>query len=132
MHSKENSFRSPLSRARGLGSAKDGTGHWWAQRVSSIALVPLVLWFAFSVVSLSTGDYASVTAWLAKPWVAVLTILLLLATFYHAALGCQVIIEDYIAAEGWRIGALLAVQLGLFVLATAGVFAVAKIAFSAV
>jgi len=129
MASRSSSFRSPLSRARGLGSAKDGTAHWWAQRVTAVGLVPLVLWFAFSVVSLSTGDHAEVTAWLAEPWVAVLTMLLLLATFYHASLGCQVVIEDYIAHEGWRIAALVLVKLVLVALAIAGLFAVAKIAF---
>lgn len=124
------SYRSALSRARGLGAAKDGTAHWWAERVTSVALVPLTLWFAFAVVSLNGAGYEEVRAWLAQPWVAIGTLLLLLATFYHAALGCQVILEDYVDSYGWRIASILAVKSLCFVLGVASTFAVAKIAFT--
>ncbi len=124
------SFKSPLGRARGLGSAKDGTHHWWAQRVTSLLLAPLVLWFVIALVSMSTADYGTVTSWLAQPAVAIATVLLLVATFYHAALGCQVIMEDYIGHEGVRLAGILLVNLLCLVLGAASVFSVLKLAFA--
>lgn len=88
-------FRSPLSRARGLGSAKDGLHHWWLQRLTAIALIPLVVWFAISLVMLSGADYAVVRAWLGSPLVMVLMILTIGVGLYHGQLGLQVVWEDY-------------------------------------
>jgi len=88
--------RTPQSAARGLGAAGHGAGHWRAQRVSAIALVPLVLWFALSIANGVAADHASLTTWLGMPVNRVLMILLLIAGFHHAALGLQVIAEDYI------------------------------------
>ena len=88
-------FRSPLSRARGLGSAKDGLHHWWIQRLTAIALIPLVVWFAISLVMLSGADYAVVRAWLGSPLVMVLMILTIAVGLYHGQLGLQVVWEDY-------------------------------------
>jgi succinate dehydrogenase / fumarate reductase membrane anchor subunit len=88
-------FRSPLSRARGLGSAKDGLHHWWLQRLTAIALIPLVVWFAISLVMLSGADYAVVRAWLGSPLVMVLMILTIAVGLYHGQLGLQVVWEDY-------------------------------------
>ena len=122
-------LRSPLGRAIGLGSAKEGVEHWWAQRVSAVALIPLGLWFAASLVALAGADRAAVLAWLRAPVQAILAILLLIAVFYHAALGLQVVIEDYIHAEWLKVSSLVAMRLVAFGLAVAGIFAVLRIAF---
>ncbi|MCE2509610.1 MAG: succinate dehydrogenase, hydrophobic membrane anchor protein [Alphaproteobacteria bacterium] len=123
------SLRSPLGRVRGLGSAKEGTAHWWAQRVTAIALVPLALWFVASILSLIGADYATTTAWIGMPVPAVLLILLLTATFYHAQLGLQVVLEDYVHNEGLKLAAILLVKFACLVLGLAAVFGVLKIAF---
>src|SRR5947207_6872503 len=96
-------MRSPLGRAIGLGSAKEGVEHWWRQRVTALALVPLTLWFVIAVIGLVGADHAVFVAWVRNPMAAVLLILLLVATFYHAALGLQVVIEDYIHGEAMRL-----------------------------
>jgi succinate dehydrogenase / fumarate reductase membrane anchor subunit len=122
-------MRSPLGRAIGLGSAKEGVDHWWWQRISSIALVPLALWFVISVIRLAGADLEAVVTWLDNPVPAVLFILLIVATFYHGALGLQVVIEDYIANEGARFAALIVMKLAAFLLAALAVFSVLKLAF---
>jgi succinate dehydrogenase membrane anchor subunit len=122
-------LRSPLGRAIGLGSAKEGVGHWWAQRVSSIALVPLALWFVISVIGLAGADLDTVVTWLDNPVAAVLFVLLIAATFYHGALGLQVVIEDYVENEGAKFAALIVMKLAAFLLAALGIFAVLKLAF---
>ncbi len=104
------SFRSPLGAARGLGSAKSGTEHWMAQRLTAIALLPLTLWFVWSLLCMAGADYATFTAWLANPLIAVLMSAFSLMLFYHAALGLQVVIEDYVGG-GARIAAIVAVKL---------------------
>ncbi|BBK39473.1 hypothetical protein STAQ_45510 [Allostella sp. ATCC 35155] len=121
-------MRSSLGRVRGLGSAKDGVSHWWLQRLTAVALVPLCLWFVGSLIGQVGADQASVAAWLAQPCPAIVMILLAIATFYHAALGLQVVIEDYVASEGLRLVAIAAMKLACFALATAAVFAVLKLA----
>lgn len=119
---------SPLNRARGLGSAKDGVHHWWLQRVTAVALVPLVLWFVIAVISASGMNHAEFRAWVGSPFNAVLLVLLIVATFHHAQLGLQVVIEDYVQGEGAKIGLILVAK-GLAVLLGAlGVFAVLKVA----
>ena len=105
------SLKSPIGRARGLGSAKDGLHHWWMQRVTAVALIPLTLWFVASLISLAGAGYAETVAWLGSPVVAVLMIALIIATFYHAALGLQVVIEDYVHHEGVKLVTLLGVKL---------------------
>lgn len=122
------SLRTPLHEARGLGSAKEGVGHWWNQRLTAIALVPLTLWFGFSVALLGTADYYTVVDWIAHPVNAVLLTLLLAVGFWHGALGIQVVIEDYVASEWKKITLLLLVQFAAAVLALAGIFAVLYIA----
>jgi len=124
-------LRSPLGRAIGLGSAKEGLGHWWAQRVSAIALVPLVLWFVAEIVAHAGADRAAVIAWARHPVRAVLLILLVVATFYHTILGLQVVIEDYVHSEGARLGLTLGMRLFCILLAVLGVFAVLKMALGA-
>ena len=122
------SFRTALGRARGLGSAKEGTGHWWGQRVSALALIPLSLWFAASLMHVVYGDYGAAAHWVHTPWVAVLLVLLLLTVFYHAYLGVQVVVEDYVHGEALKIATLLGVKFLCALLAAAGVFAVLRIA----
>ncbi|WP_029891399.1 succinate dehydrogenase, hydrophobic membrane anchor protein [Polycyclovorans algicola] len=124
------SLRSPLSRAKGLGSAKTGVHHFWMQRVSAIALVPLTLWFVFSIARLAGGDYASVQNWVSAPSVAVVLILFLVATLYHSMLGVQTIVEDYVGHEGARIGVLLLSKFAHAAVAAATIFAVLKVALA--
>ena len=122
---------SPLARAIGLGSAKEGVEHWWAQRVTAVALVPLVLWFVIAVIGLVGADRAAVIAWVKSPMPAVFLILLLVATFYHTALGLQVVIEDYVHGEGLRLGTLMVMRFVCIVLALRGVIAVLMMALGA-
>jgi succinate dehydrogenase / fumarate reductase, membrane anchor subunit len=124
-------LRSPLGRAIGLGSAKEGVDHWWAQRVSAVALIVLGLWFVASLAALAGADRATVVAWLHGPLAAILTILTLAAVFYHSALGLQVVIEDYVQAESVKLAAVTLVRLLCLALAVAGIFAVLRIAFGA-
>jgi succinate dehydrogenase / fumarate reductase membrane anchor subunit len=123
-------MRSPLGRALGPGAAKSGTAHWWAQRATAIALLPLALYFVISVLILKGADRAAMAAYMAEPWNAVLFLLLTGAMFYHAALGLQVVIEDYVRAEGKRLALLLLVRAGLWFLALAAAVSVLKLALS--
>lgn len=123
-------LRSPLGRVRGLGSAKDGTDHWWAQRLTALALIPLTVWFVGALVSLIGADYAAVAAWIASPVVAGLLILLIVATFYHSALGLQVVIEDYVHGEGAKIALLLFVKALTVVLSLSAVLSVLTLLFT--
>ena len=122
-------MRSPLGRALEIGSAKDGVKQWWLERVTAIALVPLTVWFAASIVVHTGNDYATLIAWLRTPITTILMVLLLIALFYHTALGLQVVIEDYIHS-GMKIPALLGMRFGCFALASAGILAMLRIAFS--
>ncbi len=122
------SLRSGLGRVRGLGSAKEGVNHWGAQRVTAIALVPLTLWFVASVILLAGADHATVSAWIARPVNTVLLLALLVSTFWHAALGLQVVIEDYIHSEGAKLVVLLGVKALLALVGLAGVVAVLRVA----
>lgn len=122
-------MRTPISRARGLGSAKDGTHHWWMHRLTGVALVPLTLWFVVSMIFRAGEDQAAVSAWLASPLNAVLMLLLIVATFHHMQLGLQVVVEDYIHGEAVKLACMVGLKLGSFALATAAAFAVLKVAF---
>ena len=124
-------LRSPLSRAIGLGSAKQGAEHWWAQRVSALALVPLALWFVIAVIELAGADRALFVAWVRQPLPAVLLVLLLIATFYHGALGLQVVIEDYVENEARRFGLVIAVRFLAIVFVVRGILAVLKLSLGA-
>ena len=126
------SIRTPLARVRGLGTAKDGTHHWWMQRVTSVALIPLVLWFVISLLSVARADYQTFHLWLSNPISAGLMVALLAAMFYHANLGMQVIFEDYVRPEGAKILAVLATQFVLFLLGAISIVAVLKIAMTPV
>lgn len=122
-------MRTPIARVRGLGSAKNGTHHWWMQRLTAIALVPLTVWFVISVIRFAGADHAQVSTWLASPLTAVLMLLLIVATFHHLQLGLQVVIEDYVHGEAVKLGCIIGVKLASVALAVAAIFAVLKVAF---
>lgn len=104
-------MRSPLAYVRGLGPAKHGgTGHWWGQRLSALALAPLMLWFVFSVLGLVGADHATFAAWLAIPGNMLMMVLCLISLFYHIEQGMRVVAEDYIHGEGAKIAALIIVK----------------------
>ena len=121
--------RSPLARAIGLGSAKDGVEHWWAERVSAIALVPLTLWFVASIIAHTSSDYVTFLAWLRTPLASIMMILLLIALFYHTALGLQVVIEDYVHS-GVKFAAVVIMRLICFALAVAGIISTLRISLN--
>ena len=124
-------FRTPLARARGLGSAKSGTGHFWWQRVTAVALVPLVAWLIGTMVSLVGADLATVQAAIARPWNAILFALFAIAMFWHAKLGMQVVIEDYVHTRWLEIALQLAVIFVCALGALASLYAIARIALLA-
>ncbi len=126
--SDHSSMRTPLGRAIGLGSAKEGVQHWWAQRLTALALVPLMLWFVASLIAHLGMDRAAVLHWLGAPLPAIAMVLVLIAGLYHMALGVQVVIEDYIEHEGVKLAALVLDRFVAIVLAVAGIFAVLRIA----
>ncbi len=122
------SFRSPLARVAGLGSAKHGSAHWWWQRITAVALVPLTLWFTFSAVSLSGACFLDIYGWMASPWVATLLIAFIVSMFYHLQLGLQVVIEDYLHHEGFKIASILAVKFVSAMLAILSVISILQMA----
>ena len=121
-------LRSDLGRVRGLGSAKEGVHHWWAQRVSAIALIPLSLWFVASIVCLTGADRAAAIQWLGSPVTLGLMSLFLIALVYHAVLGLQVIVEDYIHGKAAKLVLLLLIQFAGIGLVAAGIIALLLIA----
>ncbi len=121
-------FRTSAKAARGLGSAREGAAHWWAQRMTALALVPLTVWFAVSVCRLAGAEHGAFTAWIASPFNAIAMLLFVIAGFHHAALGLQVVLEDYISGEGRRIAAIAVVKGASWALAAACIFATVKIA----
>lgn len=123
------SLRSPIGKVRGLGSAKSGTHHFWIQRVSAVALVPLVLWLVASLICLTGAGRDEVLDWLSNPLPAILMILLVVAGFYHLKLGIQVILEDYVHGEGAKLVTSLLNTFVCFAGGAISVFAVLKIAF---
>ena len=123
-------FRTPLSRVKGLGSAGEGTGHFWHQRLTSLLLIPLVLWIGFCIAALP-ADYATLAGWVRQPSVTVALVLLIIAVFYHAQLGLQIVIEDYVASHARRTLILLISNLLCLLVGTVGVISVLKISFGA-
>jgi succinate dehydrogenase / fumarate reductase membrane anchor subunit len=121
-------LQSPLARVRGAGSAKSGTHHWWMQRVSSIALLPLTIWFIVSLATNAGMSHAEVLIWIGTPFNAVLLLALIALTFQHTASGLQVIIEDYTNQEGLKIGLILLVKGLCWLLGIAAALAVLRIA----
>lgn len=120
-------YRTPLSRVRGLGSTQAGTHHWWMQRVTAVALVPLSFYFIGLLDLMISSTYQETVTWLSTPFHSTVIIAWVISVFYHAALGLQVVIEDYIAVEGVKIITVWTVNLVFFLLALAAVIAVLRI-----
>ena len=125
------SLRSPLGQVLGLGTAKDGTSHWWGQRVSGLALAVLGLWFAWALATMSGFSQAEAVSFIGQPVNALLLLLLSVTMAYHSYLGVQVVIEDYVHSHGLRIASLLLSRYAHIVLAVAAVFAILKIGIGA-
>lgn len=121
------SLQSPLGQVRGLGSAKQGVHHWWVQRLTSIALVPLSLWFIFSMTSLSDYQYNMTIAWFQEPWNATLMVLFVFTAFYHMFLGMQVVIEDYVEPEWVKIASIILVKFIAVLAGASSIIAVLRI-----
>lgn len=124
-------MRTPLARARGLGSAKEGLSHWWAQRLTALALIPLTLWFVFSLAAHLGQDFAAVTGWISSPLVTVALILYLGALFYHSQLGLEVVVEDYVHTKSLKLAAIIVFKFANIILGTAAIIAVLLVAFGA-
>jgi succinate dehydrogenase / fumarate reductase membrane anchor subunit len=122
------SLRSPLGRVLGLGSAKEGVHHWWVQRLTSVALVPLAVWFLVSLLSLPALDHTTVIVWMAQSWTSLLLILFVLIATWHSQLGLRVVVEDYVHG-GAKTVVLVLVTFAHALIAVAGVFAILKVAF---
>ena len=121
-------MRTDLGRVRGLGTAKEGVHHWWMQRLTAIALIPLTLWFIISIATLNNASYTETVNWLSIPLVSIFMILLVSATLYHALLGVQVVVEDYIHQEGFKFLLLIGLKFIFLVLGVAAIFSLLKIA----
>jgi succinate dehydrogenase / fumarate reductase, membrane anchor subunit len=123
------SLRSPIGRVLGLGAAKEGFSHWWLQRVTSVALVLLGLWFVSVLVRMPTFQYEFVVAWIAMPLNAVLLLLLIGTLVYHSQLGVQVVVEDYVHHHGLKIATMMLLTFVHVAVAALAIFAVLRIAF---
>ena len=121
-------MRTDLGRVRGLGTAKEGVHHWWMQRLTAIALIPLTLWFIISIATLNNASYTETVNWLSIPLVSIFMILLVSATLYHALLGVQVVVEDYIHQEGLKFLLLIGLKFIFLVLGVVAIFSLLKIA----
>ncbi len=122
------SLRSPLGKVLGAGSAKEGVHHWWLQRLTSIALVPLTIWFVVSLLSLPSFEHVTLVTWIAQSWTALLLILFILVATWHSQLGVRVVVEDYVHG-GTKTLTLVVITFIHAVVAAAGIFAVLKVAF---
>jgi succinate dehydrogenase / fumarate reductase membrane anchor subunit len=123
------SLRSPLGRVLGAGSAKEGSAHWWAQRLSAVGLIPLTLWFLFSLLLLPQLDYLTVHTWLSVPLSSFLAVLLVGVLTYHSYLGTQVVVEDYVHEAGAKLFLLLLLRFAYVLCGGASIFAILRIAF---
>ena len=122
------SLRSPLGKVLGAGSAKEGVHHWWLQRLTSIALVPLTIWFVVSLLSLPSFEHVTLVSWIAQESTALLLILFILVATWHSQLGVRVVVEDYVHG-GTKTLTLVVITFIHAVVAAAGIFAVLKVAF---
>ena len=122
-------LRTPLSRARGLGSAKEGVHHFWAQRITAVALIPLVAWFAISLIMMSGADYGVVRAWIGSPAVMVLLTLTIVIGLHHGQLGMQVVIEDYVHNDGMKLALIILMRFIAVFFGLAAIVAILRIGF---
>jgi succinate dehydrogenase / fumarate reductase membrane anchor subunit len=122
------SLRSPLGYVSGLGSAKSGVHHWWLQRLTSIALVPLSIWFTVSILSLPSLERVTVISWMSQSWTALLLVIFVLVASWHSQLGVRVVVEDYVHG-GMKTLMLVIVTFAHALLAVTGIFAILKVAF---
>jgi len=122
------SLRTPLGRVLGKGAAKEGVHHWWVQRVTSVALIPLAISFVVALIALPGLDYATVHAWVHQSWTAVLLVLFIGLASWHSKLGLQVVIEDYVRGSSKTIALILS-TFAHTLIAAASIFAVLKVAF---
>ena len=125
------SLDTPLNRVLGLGSAKEGTEHWWGQRISAVALAALGLWLVLSILGLESFEFAAVADWVREPLTSVLLVLTVLTLCYHSQLGVQIVVEDYVHAAGLKIAMLMISTFAHVLLAAVGVVAVLRLAFGA-
>ena len=123
-------LQSPLGRVRGLGSTKSGVVHWWAQRVTAVALVPLSIWFVISILGLIGADFGTYQDWISMHGNLILIIAFAIVLFHHAQLGLQVVIEDYIHAEGMKVALIMAVKFASVMCALSIIFAALRVAFA--
>lgn len=121
-------LRTPLKKVHGLGSAKDGTHHWWMQRLSAIALALLGIWFVYSAIALVGASHAEAVAWVSQPLTAVLLALFVPVLLYHSMLGLQVVIEDYVHLEWLKFASLIVLKFAHYFIAAGVVFAVLRVA----
>ena len=124
-------LRTPLSLVRGLGSAKGGTHHFWMQRLTAIALVPLSIWFVVAVVCVANADYQSAITWVRSPLNSTLLVAMIVALFYHAQIGMQVVFEDYIHTEWLKVTVQILLRFVMALLALGALLAVLRVAFGA-
>jgi succinate dehydrogenase / fumarate reductase, membrane anchor subunit len=125
------SLRSPLGRVLGLGAAKQGVQHWWMQRLTSVALVPLSIWFVVSLLALPSLEHATVVEWMSQSSSALLLVVFVLTATWHSQLGVRVVVEDYVHGVGSKTLLLVTVSFAHVLIAAAGVFAILKVAFGA-
>ena len=122
------SAQSPLRRTRNLGASHSGTGHFWRERITAAALVPLSLWFLYAVLGLAGTNVVTALRFLALPWNALLMAAFVLTALYHAALGLQVVIDDYVHAAGAKIALFLLVRFAVIATGSTCIFALLRIA----
>jgi len=120
-------YRTSLANVLGLGSAKTGSHHWWMQRISAIALIPLTFWMVAFIKQLSDADHSQISAWLAEPLNSLLAVSFVIAAFYHAALGLQTVVEDYVQNEAYKITSIWIIKLGFLFLALASLLSILRI-----
>jgi succinate dehydrogenase / fumarate reductase membrane anchor subunit len=123
------SLRTPLGRVLGLGAARDGVSHWWSQRLTAVALVPLTLWFLVALARAGSLDYEAARVWLARPLHAVGALLLVIVLCWHSRLGVRVVVEDYVHSPGAKVVTLVLIDFAHFVLGAAGIYAILRVAF---